>query len=222
MTRVILVVEGQTEEAFVNQVLAPDLSLKQIYVTATRIMTSQSAHRMYKGGFVNFAHLERDVSRLLASDQKRYVGCMVDLYRLPNSVPGYMQCNAQANGYAKVNLLHQIWFNHFQSPRFIPFVQLHEFEALLYADPQAAQFVTGSNAAMTAMTQALVQVGGNPELVNQTPDGAPSKRLLAAFPGYEKVVHGVQIAQHVGIQNIQQKCAHFKTWYDKLSALQAL
>ena len=222
MTRVILVVEGQTEEAFVNQVLAPELSSKQVYVTATRIMTSQSAHKMYKGGFVNFAHLERDISRLLSSDKNRYVGCMVDLYRLPTSVPGYAQSNAQGNAYAKVQLLHQIWLQHFGSPRFIPFVQLHEFEALLYADPQATQLVTGSTNAVLTMTQALAQVGGNPELVNQTPAGAPSMRLLAAFPGYQKVVHGVQIAQQVGLQNIQQKCIHFKTWFDQLSALPAL
>ena len=51
---------------------------------------------------------------------------------------------------------------------------------------------------------------------------APSMRLLAAFPGYQKVVHGVQIAQQVGLQNIQQKCIHFKTWFDQLSALPAL
>lgn len=215
-------VEGQTEEAFVNQVIAPALSLKQVYVTATRIMTSQSAHRMYKGGFVNFAHLERDVARLLASDQKRYVGCMVDLYRLPQTVPGYAQAKTYSNAYDKVKWLHQEWSIYFNSLRFIPFVQLHEFEALLYADPQSAQIVTGSNQAANAMSKALAHFDGNPELVNETPDGAPSKRLIAAFPGYQKVVHGVQIAQQVGLQNIQMKCSHFKTWYDRLSTLPVL
>jgi Domain of unknown function (DUF4276) len=185
-------------------------------------MTSQSAHRMYKGGFVNFAHLERDVSRLLASDQKRYVGCIVDLYRLPQTVPGYAQAKTYANAYDKVKLLHQEWSTHFNSCRFIPFVQLHEFEALLYADPQSAQIVTGSSQAANAMSRALAYFDGNPELVNETPDGAPSKRLIAAFPGYQKVVHGVQIAQQVGLQNIQMKCSHFKAWYDQLSTLPIL
>lgn len=222
MTRVILVVEGQTEETFVNKVLTPALSMEGIYVTATRIMTSQTATQKFKGGLVNFAHLERDVSKLLASDQRRYVGCMVDLYKLPNTAPGYEAAAEQNDAYAKARTLQNSWTAHFANPRFIPYVQLHEFEALLYANPDAALAVTGHTALATKMHEALAQVGGNPELVNQTPAGAPSKRLLAAFSGYEKVVHGVQIAQEVGLHVMREKCTHFAAWYAQLASLSAL
>ena len=81
---------------------------------------------------------------------------------------------------------------------------------------------TGRQQLVKAMEEALLQVDGNPELVNQTPAGAPSKRLLAAFSGYEKVLHGVQIAQEVGLHAMREKCAHFAAWYAQLASLQAL
>ena len=122
MTRVVLVVEGQTEETFVNQVLAPALSLAGIYITATRIMTSQTATQKFKGGLVNFEHLDRDVTKLLNSDQRRYVSCMVDLYKLPNTAPGYEEAAAQKDAYAKAEVLQNSWTAHFANQRFIPYV----------------------------------------------------------------------------------------------------
>lgn len=222
MKRILLVVEGQTEEAFVNQILVPALAVHQVYTSATRIITSQTVHRTYKGGFVNFEHLARDVSRFLKADTRRYVGCMVDLYRLPSSVPGYEFAQSRADAYQKVEALHTAWSGHFDSERFVPFVQLHEFEALLYADPDAAKTVTGGTNVTAAMKVALAEANGNPELVNQTPEGAPSKRLMTAFPRYQKVLHGVQIAQHVGLEKMLAQCAHFKAWYDTLLALPSL
>lgn len=219
MKRVIIVVEGQTEEAFVNQVLAPDLGTKQIYATATRITTSRNTRAVHKGGFVNFDHLNRDVTQLLSQDQHCYVSCMVDLYKLPSSVPGYEAAQELADAYAKVQFLEQALASHFNSTRFIPYIQLHEFEALLYADPDAAGRVTARSFVAQMMNKALLQAHGNPELVNQTPTGAPSKRLLAAFDPYEKVVQGIQIAQLVGLATMKAKCAHFKSWYDQLAAL---
>lgn len=215
-------VEGQTEEAFVNEVLRPELSLRGVYVTATRITTSRNAHRVNKGGFVNFEHLERDVKRLLSSDQNRYVGCMVDLYRLPKNVPRHSDALAYSDPYEKVRFLEQALGSHFGSNRFIPFVQLHEFESLLYSDPESTKGVTGNVHLSIAMVSALAQVDGNPELVNETPEGAPSKRLTAVFPKYQKVVHGVQIAKIVGLQNMRMKCSHFSAWVDQLAGSPAL
>jgi Domain of unknown function (DUF4276) len=218
--RLIVVVEGQTEEAFVNQVLSPALANNALYVSATRITTSRTAHKVYKGGFVNFSHLERDVQRLIAQDQGCYVSTMVDFYRLPSSVPGYAAAMLLTTPYAKVNVLHSHFRAHFQnSPRFLPYVQLHEFEALLYAKPAEADLVTGSDRLSSMMTAAVTASGGNPEMVNETPQGAPSKRILAAYPGYEKVLHGVQIAGRVGLQNMLNQCNHFKSWHDQLVAL---
>ncbi len=220
MRRVIIVVEGQTEEAFVNRVLAPTLAGNALYASATRITTSRTAHKVYKGGFVNFSHLERDVNQLLKQDQHCYVSTMVDFYRLPNSVPGYAVAMSQVSPYDKVNALHQHFKAHFQSsPRFLPYVQLHEFETLLYANPAVAASVTGMAVLSAMMNAAIAGSGGNPELVNQTPQGAPSKRILATYSGYEKVVHGVQIASGVGLQTMLNQCAHFKSWHDALLAL---
>jgi Domain of unknown function (DUF4276) len=220
LRRVIVVVEGQTEEAFVNSVLAPALAENALYASATRITTSRTAHKIYKGGFVNFSHLERDVNQLLRQDQRCYVSTMVDFYRLPNSVPGYAVAMNKASPYDKVSTLHQHLKTHFQSsPRFLPYVQLHEFEALLYANPAVAASVTGMAGLSAMMNAAKMDSAGNPELVNQTPQGAPSKRILATYPGYEKVLHGVQMARGVGLQSMLNQCAHFKSWHDSLIAL---
>jgi len=222
MRRLILVVEGQTEEAFVNQLLAPALAEHALYATATRITTSRNAHHVYKGGFVNFAHVERDISLLLKSDSRRYVGTMVDLYRLPNTVPGYATASEKPDPYAKISTLEAEWFNHFGSSRFVPLIQLHEFEALLFSDANGAVQSTGFAGLGIAMSAALAEAQDNPELVNQTPTGAPSKRIAAAYPAYQKVVHGIQIAQHIGLPAMLQRCTHFSQWYARLLKLPQL
>lgn len=220
--RVYLVVEGQTEETFVKQTLVPPLAARGVFVAPMRITTSRTSLRVHKGGYVTFAHLERDIRRLLKQDAYAHVSSMVDWFRMPTDTPGWGAASAFADPYAAVAALEASLAEHFESARFVPYVQLHEFEALLYTDPAAAQEVTGSAALARTMVDALSKHGDNPELINTTPQGAPSKRIESVFPRYEKVTHGVLIAHRISLQSLRSRCRHFAEWCSKLEGLPAL
>ena len=101
---------------------------------------------------------------------------------------------------------------------FIPYLQLHEFEALLFSNKE----VLFRNIPRTAI-QALEQVFeefSNPELINEHPDTTPSQRLKNNIDGYNKVVYGSILAGAIGIEAMQARCPHFAEWIEKLKRLQ--
>jgi len=67
LTRIKIVVEGQTEESFVQRVLAPTLWLREIYLTP--IILGVPGH---KGGNVNYARVKKDVLLHLRQDPTAY------------------------------------------------------------------------------------------------------------------------------------------------------
>ena len=98
--------------------------------------------------------------------------------------------------------------------RFIPYIQLHEFEALLFSSNRG--FETYFTSAESQLTQRVIDSFDNPEDINSTPEGAPSKRLLAIKSNYEKVIDGNLLALEVGIREILSKCPRFKAWVEQL------
>ena len=91
MKRVYIVVEGQTEQEFVNSVVAPYLNTLGIYsVTPVLIRTSRSG----RGGMVNYSHLENTVKMLLQSSSTDFIiTTFIDFFRLPTNMPEYDECS---------------------------------------------------------------------------------------------------------------------------------
>ena len=83
MSRVIAVVEGQTEQGFVRDVLAPFLAAKNVYMTAR--LVGKPGH---KGGDCRYARAKQDVLLLLRQESDTVVTTMFDFYALPDSWPG--------------------------------------------------------------------------------------------------------------------------------------
>src|SRR5437764_909236 len=85
MIRLKLIVEGQTEELFVNELLLADLTPRGIFAAAWPVMTTKPGSHPSKGGGNNYSHWRKDIQRALRSDNNRnaYVTTMIDLYRLP-------------------------------------------------------------------------------------------------------------------------------------------
>ena len=103
----------------------------------------------------------------------------------------------------------------------LPYVQLHEFEGLLFTDPAAFEWV--QDGWSEDVHQALTNVASafeTPELINDSPETAPSKRILKIFPEgtYSKTEHGPLIAESIGIDAIRAKCPAFNEWVGKLQA----
>lgn len=98
--------------------------------------------------------------------------------------------------------------------RFIPYIQLHEFEALLFSSSKG--FQTFFSPEQQESIQTIIHTYDNPEEINTTPEGAPSKRLLTIKEDYDKVLEGNLIALEIGLPEILEKCPRFKAWMDTL------
>ncbi|NDV59915.1 DUF4276 family protein [Bacteroides sp. 519] len=213
MRRLYIVVEGQTEQEFINETLAPYLQTHNIYsVIPILINTSKTG----KGGFVNFLHLEKTINGLLKPSEKNdfLVTTFVDFFRIPNNMPDYELCMSKKTREEQIAALEHCMAAKINDRRFIPYIQLHEFEALLFSHNKGFEYYY--NEIVWIETEKIVNSFCNPEEINTTPEGAPSKRLLAINNNYNKVIEGNLIALEIGIQNIMNKCTRFSAWVDKL------
>ena len=218
MMRVLISVEGQTEETFVREVLARYLWQREVdprpVLVSTKIVKSGTR---FKGGLISYERTRNEVLRLLRDTGAAAVTTMYDLYGLPEDFPGY-QTRPARDGYAKVEHLESALNRDMDHHRFRAYLQLHEFEALLFVDPErtAAQFPASGHLDRIRETRAAFH---SPEEIDDHPDTAPSKRLLTLFPGYQKALHGPLIAIQVGLARIRGGCPHFDRWLGWLEGL---
>lgn len=211
MKRLYIIVEGQTEQEFVNSMIAPYMHQYGIYnVTPILIRTSKTG----RGGFVNYEHLKNDAIKLLHSKKDDFIVSMfVDFFRIPE-IPKRERWKMKTNHLERVEEMEQCIAEDINDHRFIPYIQLHEFEALLFSSNKGFENYFAEKEANS--TQQIIETFKNPEDINSSPEGAPSKRLLAIKDDYDKVIEGNLIALEVGFNDILAKCPRFKAWIDKL------
>lgn len=220
MTRVHVVCEGQTEVRFVEQVLMPHFVARSTYLSA--VLIGRPGH---KGGNLQFERLLHDLKKLLLGDRDAYTTTFFDFYGLPSNFPGREQAAKQLTAQAKATYLLEELSTNVEWElgadalrRFIPYVQMHEFEGLLFSDPQA--FAAALNRADLLEPLRMIRDGvTSPEEINDSPNTAPSKRLKRLFDGYQKPLHGIRGALGVGLQAIRDECEGFRSWIEQLEAL---
>jgi Domain of unknown function (DUF4276) len=134
MIRLHLVVEGQTEEIFIREVLSLELASYSIIATAHRITTSRSSGVLHRGGFVKYAHLRRDLDLWMKQDRNADArfSTMIDLYRLPSDCPGFDESRGIIDPLSRARFLEAKLAADLDDRRLLPYIQLHEFEALLW------------------------------------------------------------------------------------------
>ncbi|MEG0559718.1 MAG: DUF4276 family protein [Muribaculaceae bacterium] len=213
MKRLFIIVEGQTEQEFVKEILSPYLQANNIHnVVPILINTS----KIGRGGFVNYKHLENTINGLLHQSPKNdfIVTTFVDFFRIPKSIPKYSECMSLGSRICQVNALENAISEKIGDNRFIPYIQLHEFEALLFSNNNGFEYFYDE--IISSQTNKIINQYRNPEDINTTPNGAPSKRILAIKKDYDKVIEGNLIAMEVGINSILKECPRFKSWIDNL------
>lgn len=218
MKKILVLVEGQTEETFVNQVLSPDLVSKGIglvpKILATKI-TKQG--KQYKGGVSTYARAKRDLLRLMRDSSAVLVTTMLDYYALPDDFPGMATRPVSPDPYVRVKHVEDAFASDVSDSRFLPYLSVHELEAILFADLDACSYVFNDNNVLATL-KAVRQAFANPEHIDEGPSTAPSKRILAVFDAYQKVVHGAQAGKAIGVQKIREQCPHFDEWLRRLEA----
>ena len=226
MNEVVAIVEGETEQTFVRELLAAHLAMH-----GTTIWAVLPGRRRRQGGVKKWVVAKADIVRTLRED--RYCTTMFDYYAMPNDWPGRessktLEWRKRADR-VQAEMLADITAemgNKFAPRFFLPYVQLHEFEALAFADVEKLASVTAplqgcrieSHRAQFAQ---IVADAGDPEAINDSYETCPSRRILAVERAYRKRVHGPITTARIGLTMLRERCRHFASWLMRLEQIGA-
>ena len=221
MTRLLVLVEGETEEMFINSVLEPHLrTLGYIQVAARKLGNARQRSR--RGGIRAWSSARTDLERYLRQDREAVVALMVDYYGLPQSGQRAWPGRAASTGADAVEAavresIARRMGGGFNRGRFLPLVMMHEFEAMLFSDCEAFGNAI-ERPDLVCKFQAIRDSFESPEEIDDSPETAPSKRIEALFPAYQKPLMGNLAALEIGLERIRAECPHFRSWLERLEA----
>ena len=221
MKRLVFIVEGETEEAFVNNILRPYFQNCGLY---NSIQCFKIKHT--QGGMHKYSYVRNDVLNTIYETDV-IVTTMFDLYALPHSFPGYEDAQSITNHLERVEYLEAKMKEDLETlqsqpfSNYIPYIQLHEFEALAFSSANSFEVLFEDNEMDYKGIREVIGAFPNPEDINDSPETAPSKRMQNLIPGYNKVVYGISLIEYTGIDAIIQKCPHFRRWIHRLKAVVA-
>jgi hypothetical protein len=230
MAKLRVLAEGQTEETFVNDVLAPHLYGKG-YLSVTAKLMGNSRNRNHRGGIQNWPSIRDEILEDLRNDKNLYVSIMADYYALPG---GDNQAKAWPGRSEASNLLLEKKALYIEDrlkaeiseklkgdrdfQRFSPYIMMHEFEALLFSDCIGFAKSLGQ-ANLATKLQSIRNAFSSPEAINDSPETHPSKRIQQLMPSYQKPLYGNIAALEIGLDTIRKECPGFHRWLEQLEAL---
>jgi len=205
MKRVIIYCEGASEEKFINEILAPALWPFDVFITATSF-----------GGVSKYSIIRKNLQNLCRSDDTVLVTTMLDYYGLPQDTPGYKDSQEKSNDiYTCVEYVECEMRKDIGEDNFLPNLIMHEYEALLFSDVQAFSYCDMTEKQIDELS-AVRQAYLTPEHINNSPNTAPSKRILQVCNNYDKVLDGYNVAKNIGLEMMRKNCRHFDEWVSEL------
>ena len=227
MIRIKFIVEGRTESSFISQLLAPYLLRKNIDCKPVSI-----------NGDIEFHKAFRNIRNAMKEDQNAYVSTMFDFYGISGKWPGKKDVEAYKKRCAKPRSIEmgeilnakitEAVKEHWQDDRinmarFIPYFQVHEFEALVFCDQNILAERLGCNPNDAVFNGIEFN---DPEMINGPDKIAPSYRIINIFrqkgESYNKVSTGINLAKKIGIETMRKKCPNFNSWLKELENLKPL
>lgn len=220
-TRLNFIVEGQTEETFINRIVKPHLATYSINVSVRCVTTGRKRGRVFRGGMPNYLKIKNDIIGWLSEDSDAYLTTFFDFYGLTNDFPGYKDALSKITIAQKLNCLEDSFAKDIDNVRLIPYIQLYEFEALLYSNVSILDETMQIYSFPSKLNQLneIINYYASPEEINNNPNTAPSKRLLNLYEGYEKITHGCDAAELIGLFSMRNKCDLFNRWLNILETL---
>jgi hypothetical protein len=225
MARLHIFAEGITEQVFAHTVLRRHLAYFGVYLQKPVL----TAHRkkkaqVHRGGGRHFFPMQNDIKRRLKEDSGAdvYFSTMIDLYALYSDFPGRETADKLRHiPRDRVKFLEESWLRETSDSRFIPFIQLHEFEGYLFVDvTKFSEFFDSSSRGIRELQNVADSVT-SPELIDDGQHSAPSRRIIEEFPQYERLKSSVgpQMAELIGLAKIRSVCPHFDAWIGRLEQL---
>jgi hypothetical protein len=213
---VYAVVEGSSEERFLKFV-AEHLANRGIWLIPMQVQRGGGV----RGGGSSWQPWHRHITTLLEQHKGHDVRTttMLDLYAIPRDTPGWAPPGS-ASGPQRADAMLQAIAGQIQDWRFLPYIQVYEFETLLFVDldvlaRQAPDIVDPKR--LTALKEATKRLA--PEEVNDSPMTAPSKRIGACATGFRKTIHGLDAVKSIGLARLRAACPRFAAWMTQLEQL---
>ncbi len=146
---------------------------------------------------------------------------LIDLYALPNDFPGKNECTRNPeNPRPYVESLERAFADDLGKTRFVSHIQLHEFETLIFSEPESLQLSYEGIDAEVKNLQKITSDHVDIEMINDTPTGAPSRRIIQQIPRYEhdKTTVGPDVTEYIGMRTMMTACQHFRDWIRLLTS----
>lgn len=210
MKTVIIICEGPTEEVFCSNLLS------QYLQNSCRIEIR------LLGGNCNWQRIKDMVEKALKQQKNALVTTFFDYYGVKTKkFPNWKETVGinKANVRERIEILENGMLEEIDSNlryRFIPYVQLHEFEALLFNNIEVFDEMFEFEQYDRAELLNIFNEFPDPEMIDQGTETSPSHRLIKIIPAYRKVIQGNAIAEKIGIEQIRQKNKHFNDWIEQL------
>lgn len=215
MKKLIIICEGNTEFQFCRDVLKPYFAPKDIDVEFRLIAKSA-------GGIVKWDFLKSDIENYLTAESDVYVTTFIDLYGI-QSHHKFPQFNTKAANNQEIVANMETGMkndvNKALAIRFIPYIQLHEFESLVFCSLDVLKTKFMPNEADFAELEKIINYYVTPEDINNSPVTAPSKRLEKNISVYSKKLCSVSITKDIGMNEMKNKCPHFRSWIEQLEKI---
>lgn len=216
MKRLVIIVEGDAEESFINNVLSPYFNSIGIY---NYIQCYKIKHS--NGGLSKYSHLKKDIVNTLYENDA-VVSTLVDFYRIPSDFPGYNESLSYDKHSDQVNYLESKIKEDIELTQnrvfenLVPYIQLHEFETFIFSDIMGVDALFDQSEYDRREFINIIRQYENPEDINNGVNTAPSVRLKKIIKGYDKVLFGIEIIQNLGVDLIREKCPRFNSWIQNL------
>lgn len=212
--RVIIIGEGQTEQRFCREILAP-------YFVSKNIVLHNPTLKRSGGGMVPWPSLKKQIEGHLRQDRESFVTTMLDYYGINSKhlFPQWDEAKKIADKNARVAMLENAMKSEIAEDlryKFIPYLQLHEFEGLLFNKIEVFKNNFEAGKANFSALEKIINDYPNPEMINEGAETAPSKRLGKIITGYDKVTDGINLAREIGLGNIRAKSPRFNLWIEAL------
>ncbi len=177
------------------------------------------------GGIVKWSELRKQIFLHLKNDKTAFVTTFIDYYGLyaKYQFPGWDDAMKITDKNSRMDFLEQSMAESIDDDlrnRYLPYIQLHEFEGLLFNDINVFYEQIPANELIgKEELKRTFKDFENPEMINDTRETSPSQRLMRIVSGYNKIVYGNILADAIGLENIRKKSTRFNKWLQKIERL---
>jgi len=216
MKKITIICEGYSELAFCKDILEPHL--KKFEIQLYYELTSQSKD----GGITKWANIKNQIVKIYDEDNEMVISTFLDYYGINKSLkfPKWAEAEVTADKTQRMEVLEKAMYEDVEDKiKFIPYIQLHEYEALVFSNYDAFELLYDAQDANLAALKQICTTYPNPEDINNIKVTAPSNRLKENINRYNKIQSGIELIKIIGLETLRNKYPMLNDWIISLEEI---